>query len=91
MVGIYLSPLAVRLVDAGGFQWIARTVACEAADTRPAGKRPAVREPEAVPVAPGRRAVDCPPTELRVGDQVLAGGSFVDIVDLRRRHGATRT
>ncbi|MFC9293956.1 hypothetical protein ACFTWH_16830 [Streptomyces sp. NPDC057011] len=86
VVGIYPSPLVVRLADAGGFQWIARTVACE-----PAGKRPVAREPEAVRVPPGRRAVDCPPTELRVGDQIPAGGRLVDIVDLRYRHGATRT
>ncbi|MFF4013265.1 hypothetical protein [Streptomyces sp. NPDC001717] len=55
------------------------------------GKRPVAREVEAVRVPPGRRVVDCPPTELPVGDQVMAGGSFVDIVDLRYRHGGTRT
>ncbi|MFF3619462.1 hypothetical protein [Streptomyces sp. NPDC002467] len=86
VVGIYPSPLVVRLVDAGGFQWIARTVACE-----PADKRPAAREPEAVRVPPGCVEVQCPPTELRVGDQVLAGGRLVAIVDLRYRHGGTRT
>ncbi|MFE1413442.1 hypothetical protein ACFW6F_21975 [Streptomyces sp. NPDC058746] len=91
VVGLYPSPLVVRLVDAGGFEWIARTVACEPADTRPASRRVAAREAGAVRVPPGRRVVDCPPTELRVGDQVMAGGSFVDIVDLRYRHGGTRT
>ncbi|MFF4012733.1 hypothetical protein [Streptomyces sp. NPDC001717] len=35
--------------------------------------------------------MDCLPTELRVGDQVQAGGGFVDIVDLRYRHRGTRT
>ncbi|MFE2326668.1 hypothetical protein ACFXD5_22525 [Streptomyces sp. NPDC059385] len=34
--------------------------------------------------------MDCPPTELRVGDQVQAGGGLVAIA-LRYRHGATRT
>lgn len=87
VVGLYPSPLVVRLVDAGGFQWIARTVACVAA-----GKRAAVREePGAVRVPPGCVAVDCPPTELRVGDQVPVGGRLVAIVDLCYRHGATRT
>lgn len=35
--------------------------------------------------------VDALPTDLRVGDQVLAGGHLVTITDLRYRHGGTRT
>ncbi|MFB7788045.1 hypothetical protein ACFY0N_39315 [Streptomyces vinaceus] len=35
--------------------------------------------------------VDGAPTELRVGDQVLAGGRLIAITDLRYRHGGTRT
>ncbi|MFF4098617.1 hypothetical protein [Streptomyces sp. NPDC001903] len=31
------------------------------------------------------------PTELRVGEQVLAGGRLVEITDLRYRYGGTRT
>ncbi|WP_030303677.1 hypothetical protein [Streptomyces katrae] len=31
VVGLYPSPLVVRRADAAGFQWIARTVACEPA------------------------------------------------------------
>ncbi|MFD7079083.1 hypothetical protein [Streptomyces sp. NPDC059918] len=35
--------------------------------------------------------MDVPPTELRVGDEVLAGGRLLAITDLRYRHGGTRT
>ncbi|MFD7261666.1 hypothetical protein [Streptomyces sp. NPDC059874] len=73
----------MRLTDTDEFQWIARTVACEGA-----GKRAVVREAEAMRIPPGCVAVDCPPTELRVGDQVLAGGRLVVIADLRYRFGA---
>ncbi|THA46545.1 hypothetical protein [Streptomyces sp. A1136] len=62
VVGVYPSPLVVRLVDASGFQWIARTVACEELDAQPTVRVPA-----------GRVRVDVPPMELRVGDQVPAG------------------
>ncbi|MCX5009439.1 hypothetical protein OG765_00205 [Streptomyces sp. NBC_00555] len=91
VVGLYSSPLVVRLADAGGFHWIARTVACErAGERRAAGREPGAGR-DAVRVPPGHVAVDCPPTELRVGDQVHAGGRLVAIADLRYRHGATRT
>ncbi|MFD8981986.1 hypothetical protein [Streptomyces sp. NPDC059564] len=73
VVSVHPPPLVVHLVDAGGFQWLVRAVACE-----PADKRPAARAPEAVRVPPGRRAVGCLPTDLRVGDQVMAGGSLGD-------------
>ncbi|MFJ3883346.1 hypothetical protein ACIPW5_38600 [Streptomyces sp. NPDC090077] len=85
VVGVYPSPLVVRLEDAAGFQWIARTVASEADGPRPAG--PA----KGLPVVAGRVVVDVASTELRVGDQVLAQGRLLAIADLRYRHGATRT
>ncbi|MFB7982775.1 hypothetical protein [Streptomyces vinaceus] len=90
VVGLYPSPLVARLADTAGFQWIARTVACE-----PAPPPPPARDAEAgrdgVRVPAGRIPVDVPPTELRVGDQVQAGGRLVAITDLRYRHGGTRT
>ncbi|MEW2374435.1 hypothetical protein AB0940_34555 [Streptomyces sp. NPDC006656] len=85
VVGLYPSPLVVRLKDADGFEWIARTIDCEAA------KPAAPREPGRAPAVAGRVPVDVVPTELRVGDQVLAGGRLVAIADLRYRYGATRT
>ncbi|MCB5181514.1 hypothetical protein [Streptomyces antimicrobicus] len=90
IVGCYPSPLVLRLMDEAGFQWIARTVACE-----PAGRQPAVQDAGGdrggVRIPPGRVPVDVPPTELRVGDHVIAGGRLVTITDLRYRHGGTRT
>ncbi|MFI9064427.1 hypothetical protein ACIGQE_21570 [Streptomyces sp. NPDC053429] len=85
IVGVYPSRLVVRLVDASGFRWIARTVACEQLGARPAAPKERTR------AWAGRVPVDVPPTELRVGDQVLAGGRLVAITDLRYRHGGTRT
>ncbi|MFI5673003.1 hypothetical protein [Streptomyces sp. NPDC051704] len=90
VVGLYPSPLVARLADTAGFQWIARMVACEPAAPPPAA--PAAAEDRGgVRVPAGRVPVDVPPTELRVGDQVLAGGRLVAITDLRYRHGGTRT
>ncbi|MFK0203834.1 hypothetical protein [Streptomyces lavendulae] len=88
VVGLYPYPLVVRLADAAGFEWVARTVACECT-----GPQPAVRDADGdgVQVPPGRVAVDIPPTELRVGDQLLSDGRLVAIADLRYRHGGTRT
>ncbi|MFJ6722757.1 hypothetical protein [Streptomyces sp. NPDC091259] len=83
IVWVYPSPLVVRLVDASGFQWVARTVDCVQLDAQPAGPEEGTRA--------GWVPVDVPPTELRVGDQVLAGGRLVAITDLRYRYGATRT
>ncbi|MFF1561679.1 hypothetical protein [Streptomyces sp. NPDC058279] len=80
IVGVYPSPLVVRLADTSGFQWIARTITCEQLDAQQTDRVPA-----------GRVPVDVPPTELRVGDQVLTGGRLVAITDLRYRYGATRT
>ncbi len=84
VVKVYPSPL-LRLMDAGGFQWIARTALCT-----PLGKPPAAPQ-TTVPIPPGTAPLDCPPHELQVGDYVLAGGRLVPIADLRYRHGATRT
>ncbi|MEU7068133.1 hypothetical protein [Streptomyces sp. NPDC046161] len=70
-------------MDASEFQLIAPTVACEQLVARPAA--PEER------TCPGWLPVDVPPTELRVGDQLLAGGRLVAITDLRYRHGGTRT
>ncbi|GAA3281280.1 hypothetical protein [Streptomyces lavendulae] len=88
VVGLYPSPLVLRLADAAGFEWVARTVACEHT-----GPQPAVRDADGdgVRIPPGQVAVDIPPTELRVGDQVLSDGRLVAIADLRYRHGGTRT
>ncbi|MCF3181406.1 hypothetical protein IPZ70_15870 [Streptomyces polychromogenes] len=86
VVGLYPSPLVVRLTDrASGFQRIARTVACELLGAQPADTGAGIRTPD------GRVAVDLPPTELRVGDHVVADGRLVAITDLRYHHGATRT
>lgn len=68
------SPLVARLADSAGFQWIARTVACERAGAHPA-TRPRDRDGEQVPA--GQVAVDLSPTELHAGDQVLVGGRLV--------------
>ncbi|MFD8025798.1 hypothetical protein ACFV6G_35965, partial [Streptomyces lavendulae] len=46
---------------------------------------------DGVRIPPGQVAVDIPPTELRVGDQVLSDGRLVAIADLRYRHGGART
>ncbi|KOU22733.1 hypothetical protein ADK52_20115 [Streptomyces sp. WM6372] len=90
VVGLYPSPLVARLADTAGFQWIARTVVCEPAAPPPAA--PAVGEArDGVRVPAGRMPVDVPPTELRVGDQVLTGGRLIAITDLRYPHGGTRT
>lgn len=88
VVGLYPSPLVLRLSDAAGFQWVARTVAC--AHT---GPQPAVRDADGdgVRIPPGQVAVDIPPTDLRVGDRIISDGRLVAIVDLRYRHGGTRT
>ncbi|MFK0238629.1 hypothetical protein [Streptomyces vinaceus] len=91
VVGLYPSPLVARLADKAGFQWIARTVACEPAPPPPAAARDAEADRDGARVPAGRVPVDVPPTELRVGDQVLAGGRLVAITDLRYRHGGTRT
>ncbi|MFJ3914457.1 hypothetical protein [Streptomyces vinaceus] len=91
VVGLYPSPLVARLADTAGFQWIARTVACEPAPPPPAAARDAEADRDGVRVPAGRMPVDLPPTELRVGDQVLADGRLVAITDLRYRHGGTRT
>ncbi|MFE9222759.1 hypothetical protein ACFYN3_41605 [Streptomyces lavendulae] len=88
VVGLYPSPLVVRLSDAAGFEWVARTVACECADVQPAVRD---ADGDGVQVPPGRVAVDVPPTELRVRDQVVSDGHLVAIADLRYRHGGTRT
>ncbi|WP_086804088.1 hypothetical protein [Streptomyces caniscabiei] len=84
---IYPSPLVVRLRDAAGFQWIARTVDCE----QRASKVAAASTPTLTPALAGRVPVDVAPTELRVGDHVLDGGPLVAVTDLRYRYGATRT
>ncbi|MFI1152551.1 hypothetical protein [Streptomyces sp. NPDC020817] len=90
VVALYPSPLVARLADTAGFQWIARMVACEPAAPPPAA--PAAAEDRGgVRIPGGRVPVDVPPTELRVGDQVMAGGRLVAITDLRYRHGGTRT
>ncbi|GLW04184.1 hypothetical protein [Streptomyces lavendulae] len=88
VVGLHPSPLVVRLSDAAGFQWVARTVACEHT-----GPRPAVRnaDGDGVRIPPGQVPVDIPPTALRVGDRILSDGRLVAIADLRYRHGGTRT
>ncbi|MFE2857383.1 hypothetical protein ACFXJO_40480 [Streptomyces lavendulae] len=88
VVGLYPSPMVLRLSDAAGFQWVARTVACEHT-----GQQPAVRaaDDDGVRIPPGQVAVDIPPTDLRVGDRVLSDGRLVAIADLRYRHGGTRT
>lgn len=91
VVALYPSPLVARLADSAGFQWIARTVACEPAPPPPAAARDAEAGRDGVRIPAGRMPVDVPPTELRVGDQVLAGGRLVAITDLRYRHGGTRT
>ncbi|MFD7838679.1 hypothetical protein [Streptomyces sp. NPDC059761] len=80
----------LRVAPADQFQWIARMVACEPAAPPPAA--PAAAEDRGgVRVPAGRVLVDVPPTELRVGDHVLAGGRLLAITDLRYRHGGTRT
>ncbi|MEU3317266.1 hypothetical protein ABZ743_31950 [Streptomyces sp. NPDC006662] len=87
VAGLYPSPLVVRLKDAAGFEWIARTVDCEQLAAKGSGPR----EPGRAPAVAGRVPVDVVPTGLRVGDQVLDGGRLVAITDLRYRYGATRT
>ncbi|MFD8291953.1 hypothetical protein ACFV2B_27530, partial [Streptomyces lavendulae] len=37
VVGLYPSPLVLRLSDAAGFQWVARTVACGHTGPQPGG------------------------------------------------------
>lgn len=65
VVGLYASPLVVRLADkASGFEWVARTVDCE----QLAAKQSAPKEPAQTPAFADRVAVDVVPTELRVGD-----------------------
>ncbi|MFI5672589.1 hypothetical protein [Streptomyces sp. NPDC051704] len=91
VVGLYPSPLVARPADTAGFQWIARTAACEPAPPPPAAARGAEADRDGVRVPAGRVPVDVAPTELRVGDQVLAGGRLVAITDLRCRHGGSRT
>ncbi|MFJ5812031.1 hypothetical protein OG906_37805 (plasmid) [Streptomyces sp. NBC_01426] len=78
-------PLALLLMDAAGFQWIARAVLCAQVGKRPVAPERAIRIPA------GTAPLDCPPHELRVGDHVLAGDHLVLIADLRYRAGATRT
>ncbi|MFG2710273.1 hypothetical protein ACGFX2_06865 [Streptomyces goshikiensis] len=85
VVKLYPSPAVVRLMDAGGFQWIARTATCT-----PVGRRTPAREP-AIPIPAGTAPVDCPPGELRVGDYVPLRGTMLPIADLRYRARATRT
>ncbi|WP_327412713.1 hypothetical protein [Streptomyces sp. NBC_01233] len=85
IVKLYPAPTVVRLMDAGGFQWIARTACCVPLRRRAPREKPPVRIP------PGTAPVDCPPHELKVGDHVLAGGHLIPIADLRYRAGATRT
>ncbi|MBT2546559.1 hypothetical protein J7E99_39405 [Streptomyces sp. ISL-44] len=84
VVKVYPSPLVLRLMDAGGFQRIARTAMCA-----PLGRRATTPE-DTVRTPTGTAPLDCPPHELRVGDYILAGGRLVQIADLRYRHGATR-
>ncbi|MFD7079049.1 hypothetical protein [Streptomyces sp. NPDC059918] len=91
VVALYPSPLVARLADTAGFQWIARTVACEPAPSPPAAARDAEAGRGGVGVPEGRVPVDVVPTELRVGDQVMAGDRLVAITDLRYRHGGSRT
>lgn len=90
VLGLYPSPLVVRLADAGGFQWIARTVACERAGARSA-VRPRAGDGPGVQVPAEQVVLDLPPTEPRVGDQIRVGGRLVAIADLRYRYGGTRT
>lgn len=85
IVKFYAVPTVVRLMDAGGFQWIARTVCCVPLRRRAPWESAPVRIPT------GTAPVDCPPHELRVGDHILAGGRLIPIADLRYRAGATRT
>ncbi|KIF02136.1 hypothetical protein PL81_31730 [Streptomyces sp. RSD-27] len=88
IVGLYPSPLMVRLADKdSGFEWIARTVDCEQLGAEPATHN----DRTSAPTCAGRVPVDVPPTELRVGDHILTGGHLVAITDLRYRYGATRT
>ncbi|MFE3585609.1 hypothetical protein [Streptomyces vinaceus] len=75
-----------RLADAADFQWIARTVTCEPAPPPPAA-RAADEGRDGVRVPAGRMPVDVEPTELRVGDQVLAGGRLVAIQVCARASG----
>ncbi|THA28788.1 hypothetical protein [Streptomyces sp. A1547] len=90
IVGLYPSSLVARLADTAGFQSIARTVVCEPAAPPPAA--PAADEArDGVRVPAGRMPVDVPPTELRVGDQVLSGGRLVAITNFRHPRGGTRT
>ncbi|MCC0093302.1 hypothetical protein K7B10_00475 [Streptomyces flavotricini] len=85
-VGLCPSPLVARLADAAGFQWIARTVACDPAAPPPAA--PAADEgQDGLRIAAGKMPVDVPPTELRLGDQVQAGGRLVAFTHLRYRQG----
>ncbi|MFD8795717.1 hypothetical protein [Streptomyces vinaceus] len=77
IVALYPSPLVARLADTPGVQWIARTVAYEPAPPPPAAARAAEADRDEVRVPAGRSSVDVPPTELRVGDQALAGGRLV--------------
>ncbi|MFJ3176328.1 hypothetical protein ACIPJK_36935 [Streptomyces roseus] len=75
----------------GPGQWIARTVACEPAPVPQAAARKAdAATPRERAVVAGRVAVDVPPTELRVGDQVVNDGRLATITDLRYRHGGSR-
>ncbi|WP_328297431.1 hypothetical protein OG389_06070 [Streptomyces sp. NBC_00435] len=87
VVKLYPSPEVLRLMDAGGFQWIARTRACRNLRKRD----PRTKPDDRIRIPPGTAPMDCPPNELRVGDHVLAGGNLIPIADLRYRAGATRT
>ncbi|CAM5418673.1 hypothetical protein SAVIM338S_02278 [Streptomyces avidinii] len=87
VVKLYPSPEVLRLMDAGGFEWIARTRACRNLRKRD----PRTKPDQQIRIPPGMAPVDAPPHELKVGDHVLVGRVLIPIADLRYRVGLTRT
>ncbi|MFE6848632.1 hypothetical protein [Streptomyces sp. NPDC057686] len=81
VVALYPSPLVARLADTAGFQWIARTVACEPAAPQPA-TRDADKDRDGVWIPAGRMPVDVPQSDResepvsRVRRRVLWHGSW---------------